>query len=487
MLPLRPSQIEDLSFGIAHERWLNLSDPGTGKTPTTCVWLYYQWSELGRKSVWSQPKSLMYKNADELLRFTEFQPEDVVVLENDSLSATPAQQRSLTRYFEKGKGRVDKRLKRYPQYWRRLARGETIDLIAEFQGKVILCGFRFMARFKERLVAWGCRALAVDEMHMGYGSHDSQNTESLYYVLQKAPAFCGMTGTLLNGRLDSVFPAIHVIEPLYYGGYWGFRQQHVAFEDDYGNVLTWKNEGKVGEILLRHSVRHTFQEVYGKEPVVFLQDRVEMTDAMRESYDLFHDQAMLELEDGFIDGSLPGVATIRARQIMQHPESMKLCKGEVTGKDERLIIHTQDAIQRGEKQLIFSVYQPEQERLVYLLQTLGRRVGLINANTSATERARIDADFRAGRLDDVVGSPACMGVGWNWEHVDHVIYMCLDYTDVTFLQAYRRASRGNRTTTLRVTVMEYYNSLDQRVQQIVTQKSILANKVDPTRPILTFA
>lgn len=479
---LREEQVGDLSFGIAHERWLNLSDPGTGKTPTTCVWLYYQWVELQRKSIWSQPKSLLYKNREEVLRFTEFAPEDVVVLEHDHLEAKPYEQKGLAN------GKRYKRFKNYPHYWHRLAKGEVIDLIAESQAKVILCGFRFMTRFWERIIAKGqFGALAIDEAHMGYGSAGSQNTNAMYGVLRHCPAMCAMTGTLLNGRLDSVFPLIHAIEPRYYGSYAGFRQQHVKFEDEYGRVLAWKNEEKVGAILLAHSVRHTFEEVYGKEPVIFQQDRVEMSESMRESYDLFHDQAMLELEDGFLDGSLPGVATIRARQIMQHPETMGLCKGELTTKDERLLIHLEDAVQRGEQLLVFAIYQPEQERLVALLEAQGRRVGLFNANTPMHVRVELDQKFRAGLIDDIVGSPATMGVGWNWEHVAHVIYMDLDYTDVTFLQAYRRASRGTRTTPLRVTVMEYFDSLDQRVQAIVTAKSITANKVDPTRPILTFS
>jgi len=479
---LRPKQIEDLSFGIAHERWLNLSDPGTGKTPVTAVWLWYQFKELNRKSIWSQPKSLLYKNKEEVLRFTEFTPQDVVVLEHDHLEAKEYERKGLA------KGKRYKRFKNYPQYWDRLAKGEVIDLIAETPAKVILCGFRFYTRFWKRIVnKGGFGALAIDEAHMGYGSAGSQSTNALFDSLRYLPAMCAMTGTLLNGRLDSVWPLIHAIEPLYYLSYAGFRQQHVQFEDEYGRVLSWKNEEKVGAILLAHSVRHTFEEIYGKEPVIFQQDRVEMSDTMREAYDLFHDQAMLELEDGFLDGSLPGVATIRARQIMQHPETMGLCKGELTTKDERLLIHLQDAIERGEHLLVFAIYQPEQQRLVRLLQQAGRRVGLFNADTPMHVRVELDQQFRAGLIDDIVGSPATMAVGWNWEHVDHVIYMDLDYTDVTFLQAYRRASRGTRTKPLRVTVMEYYDSIDQRVQAIVTGKSITANKVDPTRPILTFS
>jgi len=486
VVSLRKYQLEDLSFHIANPKSLNLSDPGTGKTPTICVLIYYWYVECNWKTVWVQPKSLLYKNRDELLRFTDFSSDDVEVLEVDYLQAKASEQNSLTRYLKTGKGRIPKRFIKHRRHWPRLAAGDTIDLIAESQAKVILCGFRFMARFWNRLLYWGAKAVAVDELHMGYGGNDSQNTQSLYAMMKVCEGFIGMTGTLLNGQLDSVYPAIQVIEPRYYGSYGGFRYQHVAFEDEYGRVLSWKNEAKIGQILLAHSVRHTFQEVYGDEPVVYLPDRVEMGEAMRESYDEFAEMAMLELEDGWLDGSLPGVNTIRARQIMAHPETMGLCKGEETAKDERLRIHVDDAIERGEQLLIFSVHVPEQERIVRLLQSMGRRVGLFNSSTTTAERARLDKAFRLGEIDDIVGSPQTMAVGWNWEHVNHVIFASMDYTDVTFLQAYRRASRGSRTSTLRVTIMLYEDSIDYRVLDINYEKSVLANKVDPSRPILTW-
>ena len=434
------------------------------------------------------PKSLLAKNRRELLRFTTFDPDDVEILLVDKVSATPAQQRNLARALRGESVRIAKPLLKYQRYWPRLAKGEVIDLIAECRAKVILCGFRFHTRFWERLIRShpDIRSLAVDELHMAYGTTDSQNTQAFYGMMRHCSHFVGMTGTLLNGRLDSVFPAIHVIEPRYYGSYSGFRHQHVAFEDEYGRVLSWKNEEKVGAILIAHSVRHTFQEIYGDEPVEFLPDEVEMNPEMEEVYREFDEQAMLELDDYLLDGSLPGVATIRARQILAHPETMGLCKSEETAKDERLELHVNDAIAKNWNLLIFSVFVPEQERLVRKLKSMGRRVALMNGSTSAVERDRIDEAFQAGEIDDVVGSPDCMAVGWNWEHVDHVIYYSLDYQDVSFLQAYRRASRGNRTTTLWVSIMFYVDSAEERVLDIVKHKSQLANKVDPTRPILSF-
>lgn len=436
------------------------------------------------------PKSLLQKNRDELLRFTDFRPEDVVILETDMLDPSASARSQLKKHVELGHKRVSKDLLPYRKFWPRLIAGEKIDLIAECEAKVFLVGFRFMARFWKRFLQHhdiGC--LAIDEAHMCMGSVDSQNTRSVFGIMRKAERFVGMTGTLLNGRLDSVYPAIHVIEPGYYPlGYSDFRRQHVAYEDDYGRVLSWKNEAKVGAILLKHGIRRTFEEVYGKEDVVFQTDLCHMNPLMREEYDKFHEQAMLELEDGrFLDGALPGVATIRARQIAAHPETFGLCKGEMTGKDERLLIHLEDAKQRGESLLIFSVLVPEQERVARLLQEQGRKVGLMNGSTSTAERARIDAAFKARQIDDVVGSPKTMAVGYNWEFVDHVIFCSYDYQDVDWLQAYRRASRGTRTKPLRVTLLQYDDSIDGRVLQIIYEKSKLANKVDPSRPVLNLA
>src|SRR3546814_9015270 len=60
----RPYQVQDLAFHMANPKSLNLSEPGTGKTPTVCVLAYYHWAKHGRKTIWAMPKSLMEKNKD---------------------------------------------------------------------------------------------------------------------------------------------------------------------------------------------------------------------------------------------------------------------------------------------------------------------------------------------------------------------------------------------------------------------------------------
>jgi len=167
---------------------------------------------------------------------------------------------------------------------------------------------------------------------------------------------------------------------------------------------------------------------------------------------------------------------------MSHPETIIGPQNELTGKDERVQIH----LTEGKKTLLFASLVPEQERLVKLCQDMGLRVGLINGNTDGKGRERIDAAAQRGDLDVIVASGPTAAVGYNWEMFDLVIFVSIDFLDVNILQAYRRASRGSRTTTLRVVMLRYRDSVDDRMFEIVKAKSQLANRVDPSRPVLEF-
>lgn len=486
-LKLRPYQVKDLAFAIANPKSGNLSDPGTGKTPTACVLFDYWWRKHGWRTVWSMPKSLMEKNREELLKWTAFTEDDVVILESDHAKLTKDWKGPTFTRMKKVKALTDKvgpdgKLLKETIEVPEVAK----DLIAANKdAKVFICTFAFLRNHQARLLRTvpSIQGFGIDELHMGYGSPGSAQTESFYWVNAHCKGLYGMTGTLVDGRLDSAFPFIHAIEPRYYGSYSGFVDEHAAWINDYGKVESWKNEAKLKAILERHTIRHSFEEVYGDEPVHFETILLPMFEEQRKAYDEFHEQAMLELEDGrVLDGSLPGVATIRASQIMAHPETMGLAKNEITAKDKKLMEYANE----GRPMLVFSAAQPEQERCVVRLEGEGLKVGLINANVSGAQRAAIDRDFRNGKLDAIVGSGPTVAVGYNWERADHVVGVSWDYKDVNFVQAYRRASRGTRTTVLRVTTLAYEDSIDLRKMDILASKSQLANRVDESRRVLSF-
>ncbi|WP_222875348.1 helicase-related protein [Terrihabitans soli] len=409
------------------------------------------------------PKSLFRKNFDELLRFTNFTPDQICILDG-----TPAQ--------------IAKKLK---------------------SGAIVfIMGFTRFGLEARELWAAGVRSVDVDEIHMGFGGATSQRTQKFMASAgNEMDRFIAMTGTLIDGRLDTAYPSIKVINPRFYPSHHAFMAYH-SLQDENGKPLVWRNHEKLSKIFGTYGIRHTFEEIHGPEAKVIEVEPIEMHPRQREMYDKFHDDALLELDRFFVDGSEPGVATIRARQIMEHPNFFPdltnpgaftdILKGELPGKLDRLDVHLADHERSGKPLIIFSALQPQQRQIVEMVKARGMSVALINGDVPEKRRAEIDRDFQAGKIQVVVGSPATAAVGFNWQfwgsqEVEHMIFVSMDYKDTNFIQAYRRAIRGKRKTFLRITIFEYEHSLDQRIFSIHREKSEMAKLVDPTRERLTFS
>lgn len=444
-IQLRDYQVADLAFYMANPRSGNFSDPGTGKTPPTCVYIGWRWTTHQVRTIWTMPKSLLKKNLDELFIFTDLKPSDVIIVDG-----TPAQR----------------------------------DRQMRSDAKVFLMGFDCFARNWHTLVTYhpDIDMLVGDEWHLGFKTDGSQRTQSMYQFMNRTKFLVAMTGTIIDGRLDTAYPLISVCRPGHYDSHFGFMLAH-AIENDYGQVVAWRNPEKIGRIFKSMAIRHTFEEAYGPEAKVIVHEMCQMAPKQREAYEEFEETALLELEDSFLDGTLPATNLIRCRQLMEHPQIFgpPLDKIKTTGKEDRLQIHLEDHKRTDKPLVIFSAMTEQHDRLVKQCEVMGFRVGMIDGRVSSKRRADIDEQFQAGELDIVIASAATAGVGFNWGHVDHVVFISLDYMDSNFVQAYRRAIRGKRDTPLLITVMEYENSVDQKIFQIVEKKSALAHAVDQTK------
>lgn len=458
---LRPYQIEDLALYMEHDKFMNLSDPGTGKTPSVCVRQQQLWQDARAKSIWQMPKSLLRKNKRELLAFTDLAPEQIQIVD----------------------GTPDEREKQ-------LSNGDAVTFLMGFQ--------RFADDWEKILhLHPEIQSLVTDEWHMGgFKNPNSKRSIAVNKFARRTKYFLPMSGTLIAGKLDSCFTAVNIIEPRYYGNHFSFMAQH-AVKDDFGNLIGWINHDKIGRIFMRHGVRHTFEEVYGKEAKVIVKEKIEPDDKSLKAYKEFEEMAILELDGvldsignpmAFLEGSNAAVAAMRCRQILAHPHKFNILKeDELTAKDEALLVHIEDHLNTKKPLVIFSAHVAEQERIYRLCLKMGLRTGLINNTVTSDKRGQIDEDFQNGLLDCVVGSPATAAVGFNWGHVDHVIFISIDYQDDNFVQAYRRAIREARKTHLLITVFEYIDTIERRVFRIVDAKSREKAKVDPTYEILTLS
>lgn len=446
----RPDQVEDLTHLILNPKTMVLHDPGVGKTITAALHTEYNIRHKNQKVAWTQPVSLIQKNVDELLKFTCFDEKDIV-----SVTGSP-------------KKRLEK---------------------MEGPGKVFLFGGDGFAKEGEILLKHhpDVRVNILDEPHLYFAGHNSKRTQAWYRLARHMNSIVPMTGTIIKGKLDSIYPFLHAMFPQYYGMHENFIAKH-AVQDENGKLIHWQHHEHLRKILERHSICRSFESVYGPDGTVVITEPCELSAVQREKYDELEAFALIELEDVFIEAGSPGVKAIRARQVMSCPEHLGIVRHDFrTPKDDLLMVHIQEAIAMNERLTIFAAFVPEQERIMRMLDALGVKAALINGNTPMNKRRDIDREFQAGLLQFVVGSPACMAVGFNWGFLYKIVFTSLDYMDDSFVQAYKRGVRGKREKPLLVYVLEYKDSLDQRVFRIVEGKSKDANLITPHKPVLNFS
>lgn len=439
---LRPFQINDLSFYIANKKCLNRSDTGTGKTAPTCVMFKYVAEHEGGSSVWIMPKSLLGKNEEELRHWT-----------------------GLSTLIYRGKPTQTK--------WK----GEQYDVILTTADTLMNHWDTIRLMLKKPLLL-----LACDESHLYYSTITSKRCEWFVSLTRKIQRVIFLTATVIRGRLDSAFPILHVIEPRYYGHHANFMNAHAIRDAFTNSIIGWRETERVGKLLERHTISHTFKEVYGDRKLVYLPVSVELNDKHRKMYTEFEDLAMLELEDeSVLYATEAGVHTIRCRQILACPEVLGLKVAEL-GKDEWLFENILGG--QYDRVVVFSAIQGEQVRLLRKITERGFSAELINGTVSGEKRVKIDQAFRNGELQVIVASPITAGVGFNWEIMQACVFMSTDYLDDSFTQAIARGVRGVRETTLPVYLPQYGKTIEQKVLAIIQRKSRLANEVDARREIV---
>ena len=433
------SQIQDLAFFMNNPKAANFSDPGTGKTPVTCVWFEWLWKHKGYKGIFAGPKSLLAKNKNEFYNFTDFAEEELQIVDG-----TPSQR---------------------------------LSQIMNPKAKVLLMGYTRLAEDWKTVKKFHPQlgSLAVDEMHLGFKTNEAQRTMELYRAMRHIPYFMAMTGSPIDGGLHTVYPLLKIIAPQYYPSYQTFVRQHGIVDPTYGGVVAWRGHDKIKTILGRHSIRRTFEDVHGDEFPFITAEPCKQFASQQKAYDEMHETGMTELDDDFLVATQGGVNALRCRQLLAHPETFGITGPN--GRDAALKDHLLNHKRNGKPLIIYSAFIPEQERVAQMCRDLGLTVQVLNSNH---DNPNIDAEFRAGKYQVVVASPRKASVGFNWPHVDHVIFLSLDYSDTNFTQAFKRAIRGKRGTKLLVTILFYPDTVERKVCCIIDDKSRTANKVDST-------
>ena len=501
-LMLRPKQIQTFQRLIANHRFLDRSQAGTGKTPTQCALTGYVMritpeeilTLIGEKKIstrasltnnsflqpmsariitggkyncrviWIQPSSLMKKNRQEILDWNpDLHPDQVKLIKG-----TATQKRKIS-------------LDQNTLVW---------VMTAEAYAKHIV---EMRQKFPDII------QVICDEPHLYYRGWNSKRTQAF---VQGTPDYCRisfMTATPTpRGKLSSAYTYCHMIQKDYYHSYDFYLQQH-AILDDYGTPQEWINHEVLQKFLLHYSICWTAKDMYGDVDEVILRDILPMEPTVETIYRSFEQAGLAEIKNIVLEAKTGGTDSLRVRQMLAHPNAIKLpCAWDLKGKPtkfeeakifegltpklERILEYAEE----GEPFIVFGTFTAEIEAIAETLRNKKYRVGVINGEVSQQRRNKIDQEFRAGNLDVLVCSAATAAFGFNWGHVNTVIFHSLNYGDDEFLQAVARAKRGIRTELLRIICLEYENTADQYVMWAVHHNSRSSNAANPDNPVIYF-
>lgn len=345
------------------------------------------------------------------------------------------------------------------------------------------------------------KEIFCDEPHLYYRGWKSKRTQSFVNSLTPDMGVKFLTATPTpRGKLSAAYIYCHVIQRDYYHNYDFFLRQH-AILNDWGQPEIWLNHEVLWKFLDNYSICHSYEAVHGKTEKFMIRDVVELEGEQQKFYRRFETEGIADIENIIMTGSNGGVASLRTRQILNHPHSIKLPVSwdnlgepdgwdtvsvipleKVTPKMERILEYAEE----GEPLTIFATFDSEIRYIEFHLKKAGYRVGVINGTVPQVKRALIDEAYQAGELDIVVASAATAGVGFNWGHVNTCIFHSLNYGDDELVQAIARQTRGIRTKPLRIVLLEYANTIDQYVMWAIHHNSKSSHASNANNPIIYF-
>ena len=217
---LRPYQAQHCAFHITHRASLNYSACATGKTYTMAWLAEYYWKTEQCKTVLINPISLSVKNKDEIVRFTDFEEDEVQIV-----SGTPA--------------------KRAVQ-WKNA------------KAKVFIVGPDLFGKEWEQMLP-DVKSILVDESHLAYSGHKSARTQAFYMAQKKANHITFFTATPIgSGKASSIYYAFCCCAPFVFGNFKRFMN-YFAIYNSLGYIIGWRHMDVLGEHLKKFSVGISFK------------------------------------------------------------------------------------------------------------------------------------------------------------------------------------------------------------------------------------
>ena len=315
--------------------------------------------------------------------------------------------------------------------------------------------------------------IAIDEIHK-CKNHTSQQGKGILKL--HADTMIAMTGTpLMNTPLDLYI----ILKWLGYEkhAFYTFKN-HYCTMGGYGGyeIMGYKNMDELQERLNDIMLRRLKEEVFDLPEKIFIDEYVELDGKQAQVYkEILNDLRMNA--DKIAESSNPLAQLIRLRQATGYTGivSTEIHESAKLDRAEELI---EESIANGKKVVVFSNWTQVTDAFYDRLAGKGYGVATITGETPDAKRQQtVDAFQNEVACKVLIGTIGAMGTGLTLTAGTVVIFLDEPWTMGNKNQAIDRCHRIGTTENITVYTLLTKDTIDERVNEIVSNKGLLADAI----------
>lgn len=356
---------------------------------------------------------------------------------------------------------------------------------------LVITTYALAYRDREHLEPVPWRRIALDEAQ-NIKNPAAKQTQAIRAL--EAPRRVALTGTPIENRLSELWSIMDFLNPGLLGTLHEFRTRFAVPIERYHDSHKAKR--------LRALVQPFVLRRLKTDPTVIadLPEKVETKDfcyLTPEQAALYESTvrsmlATAEQTEGIQRRGIILAGLVKLKQICNHPHLFLKGRGEDgpleehviaparSGKCARLVEMLDEVVAGGGQALVFTQFRQMGVLLANMLRhELDRDVLLLHGGTTAAQRDQIVANFQKGdgTFPILVLSLKAGGVGLNLTAANHVFHFDRWWNPAVESQATDRAYRIGQTRTVQVHKFVVAGTLEERIDQMIEQKSDLAANV----------
>lgn len=303
-----------------------------------------------------------------------------------------------------------------------------------------------------------------------------------------------LTGTPVENRLAELWSIMEFCNPGYLGGSAEFRRRFaVPIERHRDRRQAERLRHLVRPFILRR-VKTDPDVIADLPPLVETKHVVPLTTEQGALYEGVVNEMLMRVDraEGIQRRGLVLSALVKLKQICNHPgHFLKESVGEAaamnanalasrSGKAQRLIEMIEEVVAAGDKALIFTQYREMGHMLVAMMRRqLDVESLFLHGGTPAARRQQLIDRFQSpeGGVPIFVLSLKAGGVGLNLTAANHVFHFDRWWNPAVENQATDRAFRIGQSRTVHVHKLISAGSLEERIDQMIEQKTELASQI----------